>query len=129
MNRYLVLALVGGLVAALGVSHVANAAPLSSAGLTVSATMVGGGGSYYNPRSAGGKNYVGEISNPYTVTQFATGSSTAEVGPVATTEHRMTTSFQAGGTDYVLSSAGASHSNFTLRDYGDLSAISTTQSS
>ena len=124
---FLVIGLVGGLVAALGMFQVANAGPLNSGSLSVSATMSTGTGSRYNPRSAGGKNYVVGL-NTY-LTSYVAGSSVAENALTTTTEHRMTTSFNAGGTDYVLSSGGASSSTFTLRDYSDLTSKATATSS
>ena len=119
VNRYLLLALVCGLVVALGMSHVANAAPLSNASLSVSATMTAGAGSPYNPRSAGGKNFVGNLNT--TLTRYPSGSSVPDVGPVVTAEQRMTLPFQgANTTTYTLSAGGASNDLFTRRDYATL---------
>ena len=127
------LGLAGFLTAALVTARAANAAPLAADSLRISATMEGGRGSLYNPRSAGGYNYVVDITNPYTLARYPVGSDEPDIGPltIATgTENRMTMPFEgANSTTYVLSAGGSNESGFTLRNYDDLSPISTVQSS
>ena len=107
-----------GIVA--GIYTPVEATPIPSGSLRVSATlMICPGGSPYNPRTAGEKNFVGQLVP--NLGRFPVRSSIADIPAVSASEHRMTMPFRdANATTYLLATGGSSNDNFTRLDYGTL---------
>lgn len=112
------------------ISTVAQAAPPLSGNLVLSQTItvqddvspVSGGGSNYNPRIYGSKNYVAQI-NPSVFGRYAAGTNTPEAAVNLATERRMLSPLGgAAGSTYMLlaggaSSPGSAATNYTFTQY------------